>query len=74
MAFAENLKTAREKKQISQYELAEMVGLTQTAIAYFELGTRLPNIYNGVQIAKALGTTAEILIDGDTAERTDKNE
>ena len=67
MAFAENLKTAREKKQISQYELAEMVGLTQTAIAYFELGTRQPNIYNGVQIAKALGTTAEILIDGDTA-------
>ena len=44
MAFAENLKTAREKKQISQYELAEMVGLTQTAIAYFELGTRQPNI------------------------------
>lgn len=67
VAFAENLKTAREKKQISQYELAEMVGLTQTAIAYFELGTRQPNIYNGVQIAKALGTTAEILIDGDTA-------
>ncbi len=67
MAFAENLKTAREKKQISQYELAKMVGLTQTAIAYFELGTRQPNIYNGVQIAKALGTTAEILIDGDTA-------
>ena len=67
MAFAENLKTAREKKQISQYELAKMVGLTQTAIAYFELGTRQPNIYNGVQIAKALGTTAEILIDGDRA-------
>ena len=67
MAFAENLKTAREKKQISQYELAKMVGLTQTAIAYFELGARQPNIYNGVQIAKALGTTAEILIDGDTA-------
>ena len=64
MAFAENLKTAREKKQISQYELAEMVGLTQTAIAYFELGTRQPNIYNGVQIAQALGTTAEQLVDG----------
>ena len=74
MAFAENLKTAREKKQISQYELAEMVGLTQTAIAYFELGTRQPNIYNGVQIAKALGTTAEQLVDGQTAERTDENE
>lgn len=68
MAFAENLKTAREKKQISQYELAEMVGLTQTAIAYFELGTRQPNIYNGVQIAKALGTTAEQLVDGQTGE------
>ena len=68
MAFAENLKTAREKKQISQYELAEMVGLTQTAIAYFELGTRQPNIYNGVQIAKALGTTAEQLVGGQTEE------
>ena len=64
MAFAENLKTAREKKQISQYELAEIVGLTQTAIAYFELGSKVPNIYNGVQIAKALGTTAEQLVEG----------
>ena len=44
MAFAENLKTAREKKQISQYELADMVGLTQTAIAYFELGSKVPII------------------------------
>ena len=68
MAFAENLKTAREKKQISQYELADMVGLTQTAIAYFELGSKVPNIYNGVQIAKALGTTAEQLVDGQTGE------
>ena len=72
MAFAENLKTAREKKQISQYELADMVGLNQAAIAYFELGSKVPNIYNGVQIAKALGTTAEQLVDGQTAERTDE--
>ena len=62
MSFAENLKAAREKKQISQYKLAELVGLNQSAIAYFELGSKVPNIYNGVQIAKALGTTCEKLV------------
>lgn len=62
MSFAENLKAAREKKQISQYELAELVGVNQAAIAYFELGSKVPNIFNGVKIAKVLGTTCEELV------------
>ncbi len=62
MSFAENLKAAREQKQMSQYKLAELVGLNQAAIAYFELGSKVPNIYNGVQIAKVLGTTCEELV------------
>ncbi len=66
MAFAENLKAAREKKQISQYELAELVCVNQTSIARFELGQKFPNVLLGVQIAKALGTTAEQLVDGPT--------
>lgn len=68
MSFAENLKAAREKKQISQYELAELVGVNQAAIAYFELGSKVPNIFNGVKIAQVLGVTAEQLVNGQAEE------
>lgn len=68
MAFSDNLRTAREKKKFSQKELAEMVGLDQSSIAYFELGARVPNIFTAVAIAKKLDTTAEQLVDGQTEE------
>ena len=36
--FADNLRTARLKKDFSQAELAELVGVQQSAISHFELG------------------------------------
>ena len=67
MAVADNLRTLREKKDFSQKELAEMVGINQSSIALYEKGAREPAVSTAVAIAKKLDTTAEQLVDGQTA-------
>lgn len=63
MAFAENLKRLREKTGMTQNDLAVDVGVSQTMIAQYERGMKLPNIITGVQLAKILGTTVEKLVE-----------
>ena len=63
MAFAENLKRLREKTGMTQNDLAVDVGVSQTMIAQYERGMKLPNIVTGVQLAKILGTTVEKLVE-----------
>lgn len=63
MAFAENLKRLREKTGMTQNELAVDVGVSQTMIAQYERGMKLPNIITSVQFAKILGTTVEKLVE-----------
>ena len=60
--FEKNLKELREQKNLTQYELAQLVGVTQSAIAQFELGSSIPNIKTAVRIADALGVTCEQLV------------
>ena len=64
MAFSDNLREAREKHGYSQKELAKFVGISQQAVFIFEKGRKLPNIITGVELANALGTTAEKLVNG----------
>jgi transcriptional regulator with XRE-family HTH domain len=66
MSFPENLKRLREKKQLSQFELAEKCGITQQAIDRYERDLMKPNIIIGVNLAKALGTTCEEIVCGQT--------
>ena len=63
MAFAENLKRLREKTGMTQNDLAIDVGVSQTMIAQYERGMKLPNIITSVQLAKILGTTVEKLVE-----------
>ena len=62
MSFAENVKRLREKKRITQKELAERVGITQPTVAQYEMGIKVPTIVIGARIAEQLGTTCEELI------------
>lgn len=62
MAFAENVKRLREKKRISQCELAKNVGISQSAIAQYELGIKVPTIVIGAKLAKELDVTCEDLL------------
>src|SRR2546421_1779705 len=53
-AIAENVSERRNAKGMSQRELAELVGTTQSAIARLERGGRPPRIDTLLKIAEAL--------------------
>ena len=69
MAFAENVKRLREKKRISQCELAKNVGISQSAIAQYELGIKVPTIVIGAKLAKELDVTCEDLLNSIQVEK-----
>lgn len=59
--LGQNVRYAREIKQLTQEKLAEFAGLDPTYISGIERGLRNPGIKNVARIAKALGlTTAEL--------------
>lgn len=59
--FAKNLKDLRNDKNISQRELAEIVGVTQVAISQYENGESVPRINIAMKLAETLGVTCEEL-------------
>lgn len=61
MALGENIRERRIAKNMSQEDLAGIVGVTRMAICNYEEGKRIPALYDALRIAKALGTTVEKL-------------
>ena len=59
--FAKNLEDLRNKKNISQKKLAEIVGVTQVAISQYETGKSVPKINIAVKLADVFGVTCEEL-------------
>ena len=68
MSFSDNLKVIRKRKGFSQEELARIVGISQAALAQYELGIKFPNIITAVRLEKALGTTCRELVERTSAE------
>lgn len=64
MAFEENLREARKAKGLTQEEVAKYLGVSQSAVAQYELGAGAPNIKVAVRLARLLGTTCEELVEG----------
>ena len=54
-----SLKEIREKRNMTQTELAYKVGVTQRYIAFLEKGDRKPSLGNAFKIAKILKSTVE---------------
>ena len=60
-AVAEQVTTQRKARGLSQKELAELTGTTQSAIARLESGGRPPRIDTLLRIAEALD--CELIVD-----------
>lgn len=60
--FPARLRAAREKRDISQDELAKRSGLQPSAISHFETGTRKPSFDNLRRLADALDVTTDYLL------------
>lgn len=60
--FSERLRAAREKRGLSQGDLASRAGLQASAISHFETGTRKPSFDNLRRLADALDVTTDYLL------------
>jgi transcriptional regulator with XRE-family HTH domain len=62
--FGTNVRTLREKRELSQEELAEIADLDRTYVGGLERGERNATLGSILRIAKALKTTASDLCEG----------
>jgi len=60
--FAARLAEARQKRQLSQIDLAKKTGLPASSISHFEARKRRPSFDNLSKLADALNVTADFLI------------
>ena len=59
-AFGERIAQERAKRSLSQRELAELTGTTQSAIARLEGGSRAPRLDTLLRVAHALDCALEL--------------
>lgn len=62
MYLGDNIRMYRERKKLSQAELAEYCGVTSSMVSQYETNGKIPNFILGMKIAKFLGVTAEELM------------
>ncbi|MCA9033120.1 MAG: helix-turn-helix transcriptional regulator [Planctomycetaceae bacterium] len=60
--FGNRLREAREKKGLSQAEMAQKSGLQPSAVSHFESGRRAPSFDNLRKLADALSVTIDFLL------------
>jgi len=64
MSFAENLRKCRERKEMTQAELAAAVGIQQPTVAQYEKDMKTPKPATIGEIARVLGVSCDELITG----------
>lgn len=60
--FSDRLKAVRERRGLSQADLAQKTGLQPTAISHFETATRSPSFDNLRRISDALNVSTDYLM------------
>ena len=60
--FNENLKNARERKGMSQKDVAEEIGVAKSTYSLYESGNREPNVQTIKRIADVLNVSADDLL------------
>ena len=59
------IKSIREKKNLSQLELANRLGIEVSVMKGMEVGAKFPSLENLKKLCYILDTTADILLSGD---------
>lgn len=69
MKLGEKIKKAREEKQLSQEELAKIIGLSKSEICRYERGTRYPPISTLIKLSNHLKKSIEDLLEAETEQK-----
>lgn len=70
-AIGRRIKAAREKKQLTQEQLAELVDLSTMHISVIERGVKLPKLETLINIANVLDVSADVLLQDVINNRTE---
>lgn len=71
--FGDNVKKIRVEKNISQQELADMVGIHSTHVSRYERNMAQPSIEIAKKMAEALNVSVDTLIYGQQDEKAKNN-
>ena len=72
MTFAENLRELLDYKGVELKELSAGTGISKNTLDNYLSGQKsLPNVENGVKIARFLGVSVEFLVDGNSQKETE---
>lgn len=63
MKFADKVRYLREKKGLTQEELAKLSNISQAAVTHYEKGVRKPSTNTMIQLAKVLSVDPKELTD-----------
>lgn len=58
-----HLKLLRKERGLTQKQLGNIFGLTESAISGYELGKRLPDVKTVIQLAEYFGVSIDFLLD-----------
>mgnify|MGYP001798401896 CR=1 FL=1 len=72
MTIAERIRFTRQQQKLAQNELAEMAGISPKSLSRYELGSSIPPADSLKEIAKALGVSADYLLDEENVQIKDK--
>ena len=64
-SFSERLKEYRRDKNLTQQELADLLGVSNKTVSRWESGGGYPDVPLLVPLARALGVTVDVLLDGE---------
>lgn len=62
VAFGRNIKASRQKKGLTQEQLAELVGIGPSHMSHIESGKTVPSFEVFVMLVNALDTSADVLL------------
>ena len=65
MSFGKNLQLIRKKNQLSQEELAEMLGVSRQAVSKWELGEGYPEVEKLLILSKKINVSLDSLLGGE---------
>lgn len=62
MLFSKRLKELRLERQLTQYQMAQMLGVSMMAYCHYEIGDREPRMNTIIKLCDFFDVTADYLI------------
>lgn len=66
--FGDKLRQLRKERKLTQKELANLIGVKNSVISFYEVGDRTPSLEVLIKLSKALHISTDVLLGIDKSE------